>query len=258
MERLLADGDRRDAARNLAQPLRQRGQPAAAREDVMRMRQRTLPQQAAPCQAAARSAASRGRPRVRLRRGISRGSTIVPVLTQARHFATASLSPLSRTFSLVVSIATAETSVRMVGFKMCGSDLVHEMAANYDRSKRFPLMPIGMVVDDDALVRETVAEMLEDLCDHVYRGVGRSSKGWRCCAEHPDISVIVTDIAMPRLDGIAFASPGTAAAPGSEGAVRQRHAAAARQRGVPGQAVPARALVSRAAASAGRAVARLS
>ena len=62
-----------------------------------------------------------------------------------------------------------------------------------------------MVVDDDALVRESVAEVLEDLCDHVYRR-RTGWKGWRCCAEHPDISVVVTDIAMPRLDGIAFAS----------------------------------------------------
>jgi len=62
-----------------------------------------------------------------------------------------------------------------------------------------------MVVDDDALVRETVAEVLEDLCDHVYRAAD-GIEGLEVLRQHPDISVIVTDIAMPRLDGIAFAS----------------------------------------------------
>ena len=65
--------------------------------------------------------------------------------------------------------------------------------------------PVGMVVDDDALVRETVAEVLEDLCDHVYRAAD-GLEGLEVLRQHPDISVIVTDIAMPRLDGITFAS----------------------------------------------------
>ncbi len=30
-------------------------------------------------------------------------------------------------------------------------------------------MPVGMVVDDDELVRESVVAMLEDLCDRVYQ-----------------------------------------------------------------------------------------
>jgi len=65
--------------------------------------------------------------------------------------------------------------------------------------------PVGMVVDDDALVRESVAEVLEDLCDHVYRA-SDGLEGLEMLRLHPDISVIVTDIAMPRLDGIAFAT----------------------------------------------------
>jgi CheY-like chemotaxis protein len=64
--------------------------------------------------------------------------------------------------------------------------------------------PIGMVVDDDALVRESVAEVLEDVCDHVYRA-SDGVEGLEVLRQHPDISVIVTDIAMPRLDGVAFA-----------------------------------------------------
>jgi CheY-like chemotaxis protein len=62
-----------------------------------------------------------------------------------------------------------------------------------------------MVVDDDAMVRETVAEVLEDLCAHVYRAAD-GMEGLEILRQHPDISVVVTDIAMPRLDGIAFAA----------------------------------------------------
>jgi CheY-like chemotaxis protein len=65
--------------------------------------------------------------------------------------------------------------------------------------------PIGMVVDDDALVRESVAEVLEDVCDRVYRA-SDGVEGLEMLNQHPDISVIVTDIAMPRLDGVTFAS----------------------------------------------------
>jgi CheY-like chemotaxis protein len=65
--------------------------------------------------------------------------------------------------------------------------------------------PIGMVVDDDALVRESVAEVLEDVCDHVYRA-SDGVEGLEMLSQHPDISVIVTDIAMPRLDGVSFAT----------------------------------------------------
>jgi two-component system cell cycle sensor histidine kinase/response regulator CckA len=63
--------------------------------------------------------------------------------------------------------------------------------------------PIGMVVDDDELVRESVAAILEDLCDHVYQA-SDGQEGLEVLADHPDISLIVTDIAMPRLDGVAF------------------------------------------------------
>ncbi len=62
-----------------------------------------------------------------------------------------------------------------------------------------------MVIDDDTLVRETVAEVLEDLCGCVYRA-SDGVEGLQVLRQHPEISVVVTDIAMPRLDGIAFAS----------------------------------------------------
>ncbi|HUD62384.1 MAG TPA: response regulator [Acetobacteraceae bacterium] len=62
-----------------------------------------------------------------------------------------------------------------------------------------------MVVDDDELVRESVVAMLEELCDRVYQA-SDGLEGLQVLADHPDISLIVTDIAMPRLDGVAFAN----------------------------------------------------
>lgn len=63
---------------------------------------------------------------------------------------------------------------------------------------------VGMVVDDDELVRESVAAMLEDLCDQVYQA-SDGIEGLKILEDHPDIGLIVTDIAMPRLDGLTFA-----------------------------------------------------
>ena len=79
------------------------------------------------------------------------------------------------------------------------------MAEEKATTKEPSTLPVGMVVDDDALVRASVADLLEDLCEHVYQAAD-GLEGLKVLDEHPDISVIVTDIAMPRLDGIAFAS----------------------------------------------------
>lgn len=72
---------------------------------------------------------------------------------------------------------------------------------------------IGMVVDDDVAVRKSVAAVLEDVCDEVYQA-GDGMEGLRVLGEHPGISLVVTDIAMPRLDGIAFASAARRLYPG--------------------------------------------
>jgi CheY-like chemotaxis protein len=64
---------------------------------------------------------------------------------------------------------------------------------------------VGMVVDDDNLIRESVAEVLGDLCEHVYQAAD-GQEGLEILHQHPQISLIVTDIAMPRLDGVAFAN----------------------------------------------------
>ena len=77
--------------------------------------------------------------------------------------------------------------------------------AGLSMKSTYSTQPIGMVVDDDELVRETVAEVLGDLCDHVYQAAN-GEEGLQVLEEHPDISVVVTDISMPRLDGVAFAN----------------------------------------------------
>jgi CheY-like chemotaxis protein len=64
--------------------------------------------------------------------------------------------------------------------------------------------PVGMVVDDDALTREAVAAILAELCDAVYQA-SDGLEGLEVLEHHPDISLVVTDITMPRLGGIDFA-----------------------------------------------------
>lgn len=65
--------------------------------------------------------------------------------------------------------------------------------------------PVGMVIDDDVQIRESVAAILEDVCDYVYQA-SDGQEGLEVLDQHPDITLIVTDIAMPRLDGLSFAA----------------------------------------------------
>ena len=114
--------------------------------------------------------------------------------------------------------------------------------------------PVGMVVDDDALVRESVAEVLEDLCDHVYRA-SDGLEGLEMLRLHPDISVIVTDIAMPRLDGIAFATRARHLHPDLKVLFVSGMQRPPLQRTIPAQAVSGARIGLGAAPPAGRAVA---
>jgi CheY-like chemotaxis protein len=79
-----------------------------------------------------------------------------------------------------------------------------EMAARMT-SDDSSVYAVGMVVDDDELVREAVAEVLQDLCKQVYRAAD-GLEGLDMLRQHPDISIVVTDISMPHLDGIGFVS----------------------------------------------------
>jgi CheY-like chemotaxis protein len=62
----------------------------------------------------------------------------------------------------------------------------------------------GLVVDDDKLMRESVSETLSDLGVEVHQA-SDGLEGLEVLEHHPEIAVVVTDIAMPRLDGIGFA-----------------------------------------------------
>jgi CheY-like chemotaxis protein len=101
----------------------------------------------------------------------------------------------------------------LIGFAPCRERLIQTfatasgsmmMAATQHDTDSSP-RHIGMVVDDDAMIRESVVAVLEDLCDEVYEA-SDGQEGIEVLHEHPDISLVVTDIAMPRLDGIGFAS----------------------------------------------------
>ena len=59
-------------------------------------------------------------------------------------------------------------------------------------------------MDDDALVRESVCETLSDLGVEVHEA-SDGVEGLEVLEHHPEIAMVVTDIAMPRLDGISFA-----------------------------------------------------
>lgn len=63
-------------------------------------------------------------------------------------------------------------------------------------------LPRVLVVDDSAVIRQAINKMLRSEFDLVLAGDGES--GWeRLSADHR-ISVLITDIEMPRLDGYAF------------------------------------------------------
>ena len=61
----------------------------------------------------------------------------------------------------------------------------------------------GLVVDDDAMVRESVSATLSDLGVEVHEA-SDGLEGLEVLEHHPEIAVVVTDIAMPRLDGVSF------------------------------------------------------
>ncbi|MHB1941683.1 MAG: response regulator [Acidiferrobacteraceae bacterium] len=59
-----------------------------------------------------------------------------------------------------------------------------------------------LVVDDSAVIRQAINKMLRSEFDLVLAGDGES--GWEQLSADSRISVLITDIEMPRLDGYAF------------------------------------------------------
>ena len=67
-------------------------------------------------------------------------------------------------------------------------------------------IPLGtvLVVDDDAVVRRVTQLLLSDAGYRVFEAEdGR--EGLDVLEEHGPVDLVVTDIVMPRLDGVAFA-----------------------------------------------------
>ena len=67
-------------------------------------------------------------------------------------------------------------------------------------------IPLGtvLVVDDDAVVRRVTQLLLSDAGYRVFEAEdGR--EGLAVLQEHGPVDLVVTDIVMPRLDGVAFA-----------------------------------------------------
>jgi CheY-like chemotaxis protein len=124
--------------------------------------------------------------------------------TSSDQFTAASLTARHRGHFHLSARLLSETSNGDCRFGSVAGKWMEEMAASMANNVS-STHPVGMVVDDDALVRETVAEVMQDVCDLVYQA-SDGEEGLEVLRSHPDISVIVTDITMPRLDGVGFAS----------------------------------------------------
>lgn len=72
---------------------------------------------------------------------------------------------------------------------------------------------VGLVVDDEPLVRETVAEMLRDGGPTVLEAEG-GLHALALLETHPEINFVVTDLMMPGVDGMAFAAMARRQRPG--------------------------------------------
>ena len=86
------------------------------------------------------------------------------------------------------------------------------MLAQTDEQAR-PASCAGLVVDDDELMRESVSATLSDLGVEVHQAAD-GLEGLEVLESHPEIAVVVTDIAMPRLDGVSFIQRARARHPG--------------------------------------------
>jgi len=65
------------------------------------------------------------------------------------------------------------------------------------------MIRLALVADDNDLVREFVAEVLESENFHVMQAADGIT-ATTICEEHPDLDLIVTDILMPGRNGLEF------------------------------------------------------
>lgn len=72
--------------------------------------------------------------------------------------------------------------------------------------------PTILVAEDEAMLRMIAVEMLQDSGFEVFEA-GDGVEGLELLKAHPEISLLVSDIKMPRMDGYALAEAGLALKP---------------------------------------------
>ncbi len=73
--------------------------------------------------------------------------------------------------------------------------------------------PAVLLVDDDELVRESLAGLLEELPVGVIEASG-GREALELLRRHPEIAVLITDMMMPGMDGRTLAEAARALRPG--------------------------------------------
>jgi CheY-like chemotaxis protein len=72
--------------------------------------------------------------------------------------------------------------------------------------------PVLLLAEDEAMLRLLAMEMLEEAGFHVFEAAD-GVEGLELLKNHPEISLLVSDIKMPRMDGYALAEAGLALKP---------------------------------------------
>ena len=72
--------------------------------------------------------------------------------------------------------------------------------------------PVLLLVEDEVMLRLLAMEMLEEAGFQVFEAAD-GLEGLELLKSHPEISLLVSDIKMPRMDGYALAEAGLALKP---------------------------------------------
>lgn len=67
--------------------------------------------------------------------------------------------------------------------------------------------PVLLLAEDEVMLRVLATEMLEEAGFQVFEA-GDGVEGLELLKSHPEISLLVSDIKMPRMDGYALAEAG--------------------------------------------------
>lgn len=62
--------------------------------------------------------------------------------------------------------------------------------------------PTVLIVDDSRTVRAAISKHLKEQFNIIEAGDGE--EGWEALQQHPEITLVISDIQMPRLDGYGF------------------------------------------------------